>query len=154
VPFVMLLDGIEDPQNLGGIVRTCEGAGVDGLIIPERRAAGLTDTVFQVSAGALEHLRVARVTNLARTIGVLQQSGLWIVGAEGSGGRPWYDFDYTQPVGLVMGSEGKGLRDLVKRNCDEILSLPLAGHITSLNVASAAAVFIYEVIRQRVSARG
>lgn len=153
-PFLVLLDGIEDPQNLGAVVRTAEGAGVDGLILPERRAAGITETVYQVSAGALEHLRVARVTNLARTMEVLKQAGVWLVGAEESGSRPWYDFDYTQPVGLVLGSEGRGLRELVRKSCDEVLSLPLAGHITSLNVASAAAIFIYEVVRQRALAGG
>lgn len=153
-PFLVLLDGVEDPQNLGGIVRTAEGAGVDGLIIPQRRAVGLTDTVFQVSAGALEHLRVAQVTNLVRSMEALRQAGVWLVGAEGGGSRPWHEFDYTQPVGLVLGSEGKGLRDLVRKNCDEVLSLPLPGRISSLNVAAAAAVFIFEVVRQRGIAGG
>lgn len=148
-PFLVLLDGIEDPQNLGAIIRTAEGAGVDGIILPERRAAGLTDTVFSVSAGALEYLQVAQVTNLARTMEELRDKGIWLVGAEGGSGKSWYDFDYTLPVALIMGSEGRGLRELVKKKCDIILSLPLLGEMTSLNVAAAAAVFMYEVVRQR-----
>lgn len=149
LPFLVLLDGIEDPQNLGAIIRTAEGAGVDGIILPERRAAGLTDTVFSVSAGALEYLQVAQVTNLARTMEELRDKGIWLVGAEGGSEKLWYDFDYTLPVALVMGSEGKGLRELVGKKCDIILSLPLLGDMTSLNVAAAAAVFMYEVVRQR-----
>ena len=149
LPFLVLLDGIEDPQNLGAIIRTAEGAGADGIILPERRAAGLTDTVFSVSAGALEYLQVAQVTNLARTMEELRAKGIWLVGAEGGSEKLWYDFDYTLPVALVMGSEGKGLRELIRKKCDIILSLPLLGEMTSLNVAAAAAVFMYEVVRQR-----
>ena len=149
LPFLVLLDCIEDPQNLGAIIRTAEGAGVDGIILPEKRAAGLTDTVFSISAGALEYLQVAQVTNLARTMEELRDKGIWLVGAEGGREKLWYDFDYTLPVALVMGSEGKGLRELVRKKCDIILSLPLLGDMTSLNVASAAAVFMYEVVRQR-----
>jgi 23S rRNA (guanosine2251-2'-O)-methyltransferase len=148
-PFVVILDEIEDPQNLGAIVRSAEGAGADGLILPERRSAGLTETVDQVSAGALEHLPVARVTNLVRAMEELKAKGLWLVGAEGSGQKPWYSFDYTGPVGIVLGSEGKGLRPLVLKTCDEVLSIPLAGRVNSLNVAAAAAVFLFEVVRQR-----
>ena len=149
LPFLVLLDGIEDPQNLGAIIRTAEGAGVDGIILPERRSAGLTEAVSLVSAGAVEHIKVARVNNLARTMDMLKDKGLWLVGAEGRCGRSWHEFDYTLPVGLVFGSEEKGLRPLIKKKCDEILSLPLLGHMTSLNVASAASVFMYEVVRQR-----
>lgn len=153
-PFLLLLDGVEDPQNLGAIIRTAEGAGVDGLILPERRSAGLTSSVFSVSAGALAHLPVARVKNLARTMESLKKRGIWLIGAEG--GRPgvWYDFDYTGPVGIVMGSEGQGLRRLVKEKCDCLLSLPLKGRVASLNVASTAAVFMYEVVRQRKKKAG
>jgi 23S rRNA (guanosine2251-2'-O)-methyltransferase len=149
IPFLLLLDGIVDPQNLGAIIRTAEAAGVNGLILPERRSAGLSDVVSQVSAGALEHVRIARVKNLARLMDDLKGKGLWFVGAEGGGPNPWFDFDYTVPLGLVMGSEGKGLRPLVKRKCDKVLSIPLLGKMTSLNVASAAAIFMYEVVRQR-----
>jgi 23S rRNA (guanosine2251-2'-O)-methyltransferase len=152
-PFVVILDEIEDPQNLGAIVRSAEGAGADGLILPERRSAGLTETVDQVSAGALEHLPVARVTNLVRAMEELKEKGLWLVGAEGSGQKPWYSFDYTGPVGIVLGSEGKGLRPLVLKTCDEVLSIPLAGQVNSLNVAAAAAVFLFEVVRQRRAGR-
>jgi 23S rRNA (guanosine2251-2'-O)-methyltransferase len=152
-PFVVILDEIEDPQNLGAIVRNAEGAGADGLILPERRSAGLTETVDQVSAGALEHLPVARVTNLVRAMEELKEKGLWLVGAEGSGQKPWYSFDYTGPVGIVLGSEGKGLRPLVLKTCDEVLSIPLAGQVNSLNVAAAAAVFLFEVVRQRRAGR-
>lgn len=151
VPLVVLLDGIEDPQNLGAIIRTAEGAGADGIILPERRSAGITEAVASVSAGALEYLKVARVKNLARTMEDLKRRGIWLVGAEGGQDEYWYEFDYCVPVGLVLGSEGKGLRPLTKRNCDKILSIPLLGRITSLNVAAAAAIFLFEVIRQRKS---
>jgi len=153
-PFVVILDEVEDPQNLGAIVRSAEGAGADGLIIPERRSAGLTETVDTVSAGALEHLLVARVPNLVRAMEELKDKGLWLVGAEGSGDEPWYSFDYKGPVGIVLGSEGKGLRPLVRKTCDKILSIPLAGKVTSLNVAAAAAVFLFEVVRQRRGIEG
>jgi 23S rRNA (guanosine2251-2'-O)-methyltransferase len=148
-PFVVLLDEVEDPQNLGAIIRSAEGAGVDGLILPERRSAGLTETVDTVSAGALEHLPVARVPNLVRAMEELKDKGLWLVGAEGSGEEPWYSFDYTGPVGIVLGSEGRGLRPLVRKTCDKVLAIPLAGKVGSLNVAAAAAVFFFEVVRQR-----
>lgn len=147
--FLILLDGIEDPQNLGAILRTAECAGVDGVILPERRSVGLTDSVFQVSAGAMEYVKVARVNNLARTMEDLKKRGVWLVGAESSGEEFWYEFDYTLPVGLVLGSEGKGLRPLIRKKCDKILSIPLLGSISSLNVAAAASVFVYEVVRQR-----
>ena len=148
-PFVVILDEVEDPQNLGAIVRSAEGAGADGLVLPERRSAGLTETVDQVSAGALEHLPVARVPNLVRAMEELKDKGLWLVGAEGSGEEPWYAFDYTGPVGIVLGSEGRGLRPLVRKTCDKVLAIPLGGQVGSLNVAAAAAVFFFEVVRQR-----
>jgi 23S rRNA (guanosine2251-2'-O)-methyltransferase len=148
-PFLLLLDGVEDPQNLGAIIRTAEGAGVDGLILPERRSAGLSDVVSSVSAGALEHVKIARVKNLAQSMDRLKNKGIWFVGAEGGRDSYWFDFDYNVPLGLVLGSEGKGLRPRVKNKCDQILSVPLLGEATSLNVASAAAIFMYEVVRQR-----
>ncbi len=149
IPLLVLLDGIEDPQNLGAIIRTAEGAGVDGIILPERRMAGITETVSSVSAGALEHVNVTRVKNLVRTMDGLKEQGVWLVGAEGGQKEYWYEFDYSQPVGLVLGSEGKGLRPLVRKKCDKILSIPLLGRITSLNVSAAAAIFLYEIVRQR-----
>ncbi|MFC2169191.1 23S rRNA (guanosine(2251)-2'-O)-methyltransferase RlmB [Acidobacteriota bacterium] len=150
VPFLILLDEVEDPQNLGAIIRTAEAAGADGLILPERRAAGLTSAVAKVSAGAIEHFRVAKVKNLARTLDDLKEKGIWLIGAEGEGDKYWHEFDYTLPIGLIFGSEGKGLRPLVKRKCDKILSIPHWGRIPSLNVAAAASIFIYEVVRQRM----
>ncbi len=149
IPFLVLLDGVEDPQNLGAIVRSAEGAGADGIILGERRSVGLSETVSSVSAGALEHVRVARVKNLARTMDELKDRGLWLVGAEGGGKECWFEFDYKLPVGIVFGSEGKGLRPLIKKKCDKILAIPLLGKITSLNVSAAAAIFLYEVVRQR-----
>ncbi|MCX6562454.1 MAG: RNA methyltransferase, partial [Candidatus Aminicenantes bacterium] len=117
--------------------------------LPERRSAGLTESVSEVSAGALEHLKVARVPNLAQTMDGLKKRGIWLVGAESGGEGEYYEFDYAQPVGLVFGSEGKGLRPLVRKKCDKILSIPLRGKVNSLNVASAASVFLFEVVRQR-----
>ena len=148
-PFLVLLDEVEDPQNLGAILRSAEGAGTDGVILPERRSAGLTETVYEVSAGALEHLKVARVPNLAQVMDELKKRGIWLVGAESGGEGEYYQFDYAQPVGLVFGSEGRGLRPLVRKKCDKILSIPLRGKVNSLNVASAASVFLFEVVRQR-----
>jgi 23S rRNA (guanosine2251-2'-O)-methyltransferase len=149
VPLLVLLDGIEDPQNLGAIIRTAEGAGADGIILPERRSVGLSEAVSLVSAGALEYMKVARVKNLARTMDDLRNQGVWFVGAEAAGKEYWYEFDYNLPVGLVLGSEGKGLRTLIKKKCDKILSIPLLGSITSLNVSAAASIFLYEAVRQR-----
>jgi len=148
-PFLVLLDEVEDPQNLGAILRSAEVAGVDGVVLPERRSAGLTEVVHEVSAGALEHLRVARVPNLVQAMERLKNLGVWLVGAEGGGEGGYWEFDYTQPVGLVLGSEGKGLRPLVRRTCDRVLSIPVRGKVNSLNVASAASVFLFEIVRQR-----
>lgn len=149
MPFLVLLDGVEDPQNLGAIIRAAEGAGVDGIILPERRSVGLTEAVSKVSAGALEHMKIARVKNLASTLDDLKKQGVWLVGAESGQKEYWYEFDYNLPVGLVLGSEGRGLRPLVRKKCDKILSIPLLGQLNSLNVAAAASVFIFEVVRQR-----
>jgi 23S rRNA (guanosine2251-2'-O)-methyltransferase len=152
-PFLVLLDEVEDPQNLGAIIRSAAGAGVDGVILPERRSAGLTDVVATVSAGALERVKVARVTNLARAMEELRERGVWFVGAEGSASGLWHEFDYTLPVGIVLGSEGRGLRPLIRKSCDKLLAIPLAGGVNSLNVASAASVFLFEAVRQRRAAR-
>lgn len=165
IPFLVLLDEVEDPQNVGAIIRSAEAAGASGLVLPERRSAGLTEAVATVSAGALAHLKVARVANLAQAMEDLKRAGVWLVGAEappslrGSGpatsgeqgwtGETYESFDYTVPVGIVLGSEGHGLRALVRKRCDKVLSIPMAGHVNSLNVASAAAVFLFEVVRQR-----
>ncbi len=148
-PFLVLLDEIEDPQNLGAILRSAECAGVDGVVLPERRSAGLTEAVYEVSAGALEHLKVARVANLAQAMERLRQKGVWLVGAESGGDGFYWEFDYNQPVAIVLGSEGQGIRPLVRRTCDRVLSIPLRGKLNSLNVAAAAAVFLFEAARQR-----
>jgi 23S rRNA (guanosine2251-2'-O)-methyltransferase len=148
-PFILLLDEIEDPQNLGAILRSAECAGVDGVVVPARRSAGLTDSVYEVSAGAIEHVKVARVPNLAQTMDELRKRGIWLIGAESGGSGFFFEFDYAQPVGIVLGSEGKGLRPLIRRKCDQILSIPVRGRVNSLNVASAAAIFLFEVVRQR-----
>jgi 23S rRNA (guanosine2251-2'-O)-methyltransferase len=152
-PFLVLLDEIEDPQNLGAILRNAEGAGADGILLPERRSAGLTEAVAEVSAGALAHLRVARVPNLVQTMTALKERGIWLVGAESGGDGRFFEFDYTQPVGVVLGSEGRGLRPLVRRTCDRILSIPIRGRVGSLNVGAAAAVFFFEIARQREKRR-
>jgi 23S rRNA (guanosine2251-2'-O)-methyltransferase len=151
-PFLVLLDEVEDPQNLGAVVRSAAGAAVDGIVLPERRSAGLTEAVATVSAGALEHVRVARVPNLVRAMEELRDRGVWLVGAEGSSREMWYEFDYTLPVAIILGSEGRGLRPLVRKTCDKLLAIPLAGRVNSLNVASAASVFLFEVVRQRRAA--
>jgi 23S rRNA (guanosine2251-2'-O)-methyltransferase len=148
-PLVVLLDGIEDPHNLGAILRTCEGAGVDGVFIPEHRAAGLNETVAKTSAGAVEYVRVARVTNLARLIEDLKARGIWVIGVEGGSATAHWDFDFTTPLALVFGSEGKGIRRLVREHCDAVVSIPMRGQLNSLNVSVAAGVALFEVLRQR-----
>ncbi|MDX2033350.1 MAG: 23S rRNA (guanosine(2251)-2'-O)-methyltransferase RlmB [Blastocatellia bacterium] len=151
-PLVVLLDGIEDPHNLGAILRTCEGAGVDGVFLPEHRAAGLTDTVAKTSAGAIEYLRIARVTNLVRLIEDLKERGVWVVGVEGGTETPYSDFDFNVPTAIVLGSEGKGIRRLVREKCDALVSIPMRGHITSLNVSVASGIVLFEILRQRLAA--
>lgn len=148
-PFLVFLDEIEDPQNLGSIIRSAEAAGVDGIILPERHSVGLTSAVYQASAGALEYTKIARVKNLSRALEQVKACGLWVIGAEAGGEGLWFEFDYTLPLALVFGSEGRGLRPLVRRRCDRILSIPMAGRLNSLNVAAAAAIFLFEVQRQR-----
>lgn len=148
-PLIVLLDGIEDPHNLGAILRTCEGAGVDGVFIPEHRAAGLNETVAKTSAGAVEYVRVARVTNLVPLIDELKDRGLWVVGVEGGTENVYSDFDLKIPLAIALGSEGKGIRRLVREKCDAIVSIPMRGKINSLNVSVAAGIMLFEVLRQR-----
>jgi 23S rRNA (guanosine2251-2'-O)-methyltransferase len=148
-PLIALLDGIEDPHNLGAILRTCECAGVDGVFIPEHRAASLNETVAKTSAGAVEYVRVARVTNLVPLIDELKDRGLWVVGVEGGTGNIYSDFDFKVPLAIVLGSEGKGIRRLVREKCDAIVSIPMRGKINSLNVSVAAGIVLFEVVRQR-----
>ncbi|HZS09924.1 MAG TPA: 23S rRNA (guanosine(2251)-2'-O)-methyltransferase RlmB [Blastocatellia bacterium] len=149
LPLLVLLDGIEDPHNLGAIIRSCECAGVDGVFIPEHRAAGLTETVTKTSAGAVEYMRIARVTNLVPLIDELKRRGIWVVGVEGDARASYTDFDFNVPVALVMGSEGKGIRRLVREKCDAIISIPMRGRVNSLNVSVATGVVLFEALRQR-----
>lgn len=147
-PFVILLDGVEDPHNLGAIIRSAECAGAHGVIIPKRRAVGLTATVEKSSAGALEHMRVARVTNLSSVIDELKDKGLWFFAAD-MGGEAYYETDMTCGAAIVLGSEGFGISRLVKEKCDFTVSIPLYGNVNSLNVSCAAAVILSEVAKQR-----
>ena len=147
-PFVLVLDGIEDPHNLGSIMRSADGAGVHGVIIPERRAVGLTAAVAKTSAGAIEHLAVAKVTNIGRTIEFLQEKGLWVAGADMQG-TLYTEADLTGPLALVIGNEGKGISRLVKEKTDFLLRIPMQGRVSSLNASVAAALFMYEAVRQR-----
>ncbi|MGQ0810024.1 MAG: 23S rRNA (guanosine(2251)-2'-O)-methyltransferase RlmB [Nitrospiraceae bacterium] len=148
-PFVVLLDGVEDPHNLGAVIRTAEAAGVHGIFLPERRSVGLTVTVAKTSAGAVEHMRVGRVPNLARLIEQLQSAGLWVFGLEPEAPKPYTLVDFRGPTAVVLGGEGKGIRHGVLEKCDERISIPLYGQVRSLNVSAAAAVALYEVVRQR-----
>jgi len=150
-PLVVLLDGVEDPHNLGAILRTCECAGVDGVFIPEHRAAGLNETVAKTSAGAVEYVRVARVTNLVPLIDELKDRDLWVVGVEGGTENVYSEFDMKIPLAVVLGSEGKGIRRLVREKCDAVVSIPMRGRINSLNVSVAAGVVLFEAVRQRRS---
>lgn len=148
-PFILLLDGIEDPHNLGAIIRTANLAGAHGVIIPKRRAVGLTATVAKTSAGALNYTPVAKVTNFTQTMKELKEKGMWFVGAD-MGGETMYQLDLTGPIGVVIGSEGDGMSKLVKENCDFIASIPMKGDIDSLNASVAAGILAYEIVRQRM----
>jgi 23S rRNA (guanosine2251-2'-O)-methyltransferase len=149
-PLFLILDGIEDPRNLGAILRTAEAAGVHGVIIPERRAAGLTETVAKAAAGALEYVPVVKVVNIVNTVEELKKQGIWIAAAEAGGDRVYWNVDFRVPIALVLGGEDRGVRRLVREHCDYVLSLPLKGHISSLNVSVAAGVMLYEILRQRI----
>jgi 23S rRNA (guanosine2251-2'-O)-methyltransferase len=152
--FLVVLDGIQDPHNLGGIVRTTEAAGAHGLILPRDRAAPVTAAVVRSSAGATEHLAVAQVTNLAAFLEWVKTQGVWVVGADPAGARLLYEADLGGPVALVIGAEGRGLRPLVKSRCDIHVRIPVVGRVASLNASCAAAVCIFEVIRQRRGKEG
>ena len=147
--FFLALDGIEDPHNLGALLRTADGAGVDGVILPERRAAPVSATVAKTSAGASEHVRIARVTNLVRALEQMKQANVWVLGLDERGAPDYMDFDFRTDCILVLGREGAGLHDLVKKTCDHLLRIPMAGAISSLNVSVAGAVVMYEAMRQR-----
>ena len=147
--LVVVLDGVEDPHNLGAILRTADAAGANGVVIPERRAAAVTGTVTKASAGASEHLPIAKVTNIARTLADLKSKNLWIVGLDERGTQTYDAVDYKMNCAIVLGAEGKGLHELVRKHCDFVLSIPMLGKVPSLNVSVAAGVVLYEVLRQR-----
>ena len=147
--LVIVLDGVEDPHNLGALLRTADAAGADGVVIPERRAAPVTGTVTKTSAGASEHLPIARVTNIARTVEELKERNIWTVGLDERGKQTYDALDYNMDCALVLGAEGKGLHDLVKKKCDFLVSIPMLGKVPSLNVSVAGAVVMYEIVRQR-----
>jgi 23S rRNA (guanosine2251-2'-O)-methyltransferase len=147
--LLVIVDGVEDPHNLGAILRTADACGADGVIIPERRAVGVTAMVSKASAGASEHLPVARVTNIARTLENLKARNIWIVGLDERGAQSYEALDYKMDCAIVLGAEGKGMHDLVRRKCDFVVSIPMLGKVPSLNVSVAAGVLLYEVVRQR-----
>jgi len=149
--FILALDGIEDPHNLGALIRTADGAGVDGVVIPERRAAAVNATVAKASAGASEHVKIARVVNLARTLDAMKERNIWIVGLDERGAKSYDEIDYNIDCTVVLGAEGHGLHDLVRKKCDFLVSIPMLGQVPSLNVSVAGAVVMYEVARQRRS---
>lgn len=148
-PFVLILDGIQDPHNLGSIIRTAETAGVHGIILPKRRAATVNSTVNKVSAGAVQHMKIARVTNISDTIEQLKKEGLWICGTDMNTNSNYYEQDFTGSIGIVIGNEGSGISPKVKNNCDFLVKIPMKGKITSLNASVSAGIVMYEAIRQR-----
>lgn len=147
--FVLILDGIEDPHNLGSIIRTAETAGVHGIIIPKRRACGVNSTVSKVSAGAVQHMKIARVNNINETIKFLKQNDIWICGTDGQAKTYYFQQDFKMPIAIVIGSEGYGMSRLVKENCDFLVKIPMKGKITSLNASVSAGIVMYEATRQR-----
>lgn len=153
-PFFLLLDELEDPHNLGSIMRTADAIGAHGIIIPKRRAVGLTAVVAKASTGAIEHVPVVRVTNLAQTVDELKERGVWIAGTDAKGSADYRKMDATLPLALIIGSEGKGMSRLLKDKCDFLYHLPMVGHVTSLNASVAAALLMYEVYRKRQEANG
>lgn len=148
-PLLIVLDGVEDPQNLGAILRTADAAGVDGVVRQTRRAAALAGAAAKASAGAVTHVRIAEVVNIARALDELKEAGVWTVGLAAEAGTPYDAIDYTVPSALVLGGEGSGLRRLVRERCDFVTAIPMRGHVNSLNVSVAAGVVLFEAVRQR-----
>ncbi|MFC4411839.1 23S rRNA (guanosine(2251)-2'-O)-methyltransferase RlmB [Chungangia koreensis] len=148
-PFFIILDELEDPHNLGSIMRTADATGVHGIIIPKRRSVGLTGVVAKASTGAIEHIPVVRVNNLAQTVEDLKKRGVWIAGTDAKGSADYRHMDATLPLAIIIGSEGKGMARLLKEKCDFLYNLPMLGHVTSLNASVAAALLMYEVVRKR-----
>lgn len=149
IPFIVVLDGIEDPHNLGAIIRTAEGAGAQGVVIPKRRASPITSTVVKASSGAVSYLPVAREANINNVIERLKKANIWVVGLDEKGDKVYTQADFTLPTALVIGSEGSGLAQAVKRNCDFLISIPMHGRVASLNASVSAGIVMYEVVRQR-----
>ena len=149
-PFVIVLDGIEDPHNLGSIIRTAETAGVHGIIIPKRRAASVNSTVNKASAGAVEHMKIARVTNISDAIEELKQAGLWVCGTAVDTNKYYYNQDLTGPLAIVIGNEGKGIGEKVKKNCDFLVKIPMKGKVQSLNASVSTGIVVYEAVKQRI----
>jgi 23S rRNA (guanosine2251-2'-O)-methyltransferase len=152
-PLAVVLDGVEDPRNLGAVIRTAECAGAHGVFVPERRASGLTETVAKAAAGALEYVPVARAANVVRLLEELKKRGVWTIGTAAAADTSYTEWDWTQPCALLLGGEGEGLRRLVRERCDVLVGIPLRGHIASLNVSVAAGIVLYEAVRQRLSKR-
>ena len=150
-PFVIVLDGIEDPHNLGSIIRTAETAGVHGVIIPKRRAVSVNSTVNKASAGAVEHMKIARVTNISDAIEELKQAGLWVCGTAVDTNKYYYNQDLTGPLAIVIGNEGKGIGEKVKKNCDFLVKIPMKGKVQSLNASVSTGIVVYEAVKQRIS---
>ena len=149
-PFVIVLDGIEDPHNLGSIIRTAETAGVHGVIIPKRRAVSVNSTVNKASAGAVEHMKIARVTNISDAIEELKQAGLWVCGTAVDTNKYYYNQDLTGPLAIVIGNEGKGIGEKVKKNCDFLVKIPMKGKVQSLNASVSTGIVVYEAVKQRI----
>ena len=149
-PFILILDGIEDTHNLGAIIRTAETAGVHGIIIPKRRAAQVNSTVSKVASGALEYMKIARVNNITDTISKLKDKGVWVCGTAIDADKFYYDQNLTGPLAIVIGNEGKGISDLVKRNCDFLVKIPMKGKVTSLNASVSTGIIVYEAVKQRI----
>ena len=149
-PFVLILDGIEDPHNLGSIIRTAETAGVHGIKIPKRRAASVNATVNKTSAGAVEHMKIARVTNISDSIQKLKDAGLWICGTDINTQTYYYNQDLTGPLGIVIGNEGSGMSEKVRKNCDFLVKIPMKGKVTSLNASVSTGIVVYEAVKQRL----
>ncbi len=149
-PFVLILDGIEDPHNLGSIIRTAETAGVHGIIIPKRRSATVNSTVNKVSAGAVQHMKVARVTNITDAIETLKKEGLWICGTDINTTTYYYEQDLTGAIGIVIGNEGSGMSQKVKKNCDFLIKIPMKGKVTSLNASVSTGIVLYEAVKQKI----
>ena len=152
-PLLLILNGIEDPQNLGAVLRSAEGAGVHGIILPKRRSAKVNPTVVKTSAGAVYHLLISVVPNISQAVSKLKDNGIWIVGSDSSADKMYYEVDFKLPTAVVIGSEGRGIQNLIKRKCDFIVKIPMLGKIQSLNVSAAAGILIYEALKQRLEAK-